>query len=114
MIATGSAGCNPYATTYQVQGNTLTISSLSITGQLCTEPPGIMEQETAYLAALPKAPSRYHPVRQKSTAIARRNFVLREMNQNGYLPAEDYAAAREIVSQELGHFRGDVVEVYLR
>ena len=26
----------------------------------------------------------------------------------------DYAAAREIVSQELGHFRGDVVEVYLR
>lgn len=26
----------------------------------------------------------------------------------------DYVAAREIVSQELGHFRGDVVEVYLR
>lgn len=26
----------------------------------------------------------------------------------------DHAAAREIVSQELGHFRGDVVEVYLR
>ena len=26
----------------------------------------------------------------------------------------DYAAAREIVSHELGHFRGDVVEVYLR
>ena len=26
----------------------------------------------------------------------------------------EYAVAREIVSQELGHFRGDVVEVYLR
>ena len=26
----------------------------------------------------------------------------------------DYAAAREIVSQELGHFRGNIVEVYLR
>ena len=26
----------------------------------------------------------------------------------------DYVTAREIVSQELGHFRGDVVEVYLR
>jgi hypothetical protein len=26
----------------------------------------------------------------------------------------DYVAAREIVSQELGHFRGDVVEAYLR
>ena len=28
--------------------------------------------------------------------------------------AFDYAAAREIVSQDLGHFRCDVVEVYLR
>ncbi len=25
-----------------------------------------------------------------------------------------YYPAREIVSQELGHFRGDIVEVYLR
>ena len=26
----------------------------------------------------------------------------------------DYVTARETVSQELGHIRGDVVEVYLR
>lgn len=39
-------------------------------------------QEVAYLAALPKAPSNYHPVRQKKRAIARRNFVLREMAEN--------------------------------
>ncbi len=41
--------------------------------------------EAAYLAVLPKAPSKYHPVRQKKRAIARRNYVLREMEQNGYL-----------------------------
>jgi len=33
-----------------------------------------------------------------------------ELQASGF----DYAAAREIVSQELGHFRGDVVEVHLR
>ena len=33
-----------------------------------------------------------------------------ELQSRGF----DYAAARETVSQELGHFRGDVVEVYLR
>ncbi|MEM0976534.1 MAG: PBP1A family penicillin-binding protein [Pseudomonadota bacterium] len=44
--------------------------------------------EAAYLAALPKAPSDYHPVRQKREAISRRNFVLKEMGENGYLTAE--------------------------
>ncbi len=49
--------------------------------------------EAAYLAVLPKAPSTYHPVRQKERAIARRNYVLREMEQNGYLPADVAEAA---------------------
>ena len=50
--------------------------------------------EAAYLAALPKAPSNYHPVRDREAAVARRNFVLREMHQNGYLDDAAYAAAR--------------------
>lgn len=41
--------------------------------------------EAAYLAALPKAPSNLHPVRDKDRAIARRNYVLGEMHENGYL-----------------------------
>ncbi|WP_137702009.1 penicillin-binding protein 1A [Marimonas lutisalis] len=41
--------------------------------------------EAAFLASLPKAPSDYHPVRQKDRLIARRNFVLEEMQENGYL-----------------------------
>ncbi len=51
--------------------------------------------EVAYLAALPKAPSTYHPVRAKERAISRRNFVLKEMYENGYLDQDRYAAARE-------------------
>ncbi len=51
-------------------------------------------QEAAYLAALPKAPSNYHPVREKKRAIERRNFVLREMAENGYLDAKVAEAAR--------------------
>ena len=50
--------------------------------------------EAAYLAAMPKAPSNYHPVREKERAIERRNFVLREMNENGYLTDEEYQTAR--------------------
>lgn len=51
-------------------------------------------QEVAYLAALPKAPSTYHPVLEEERAIARRNFVLKEMWQNGYLEDELYENAR--------------------
>ena len=50
--------------------------------------------EAAYLAALPKAPSNYHPVREKAAAIDRRNFVLREMFENGYIDEARYQAAR--------------------
>ncbi|MCL5778733.1 penicillin-binding protein 1A [Limibaculum sp. FT325] len=51
--------------------------------------------EAAYLAALPKAPSDLHPVRNRERAIARRNYVLRQMEENGYLTAEEARAARE-------------------
>ncbi|TDL84169.1 penicillin-binding protein 1A [Palleronia sediminis] len=52
-------------------------------------------QEAAYLAALPKAPSTYHPVRAKDRALERRNFVLREMFENGFLTEDEYRTARE-------------------
>ena len=50
--------------------------------------------EAAFLASLPKAPSDYHPVRQKDRLMARRNFVLREMNENGYIDDATYATER--------------------
>jgi penicillin-binding protein 1A len=46
--------------------------------------------EAAFLAALPKAPSDYHPVREKTRLLERRNYVLKEMFQNDYLSKEVY------------------------
>ncbi|MBL6840112.1 MAG: PBP1A family penicillin-binding protein [Rhodobacteraceae bacterium] len=46
--------------------------------------------EAAFLAALPKAPSDYHPVREKKRLLERRNYVLKEMFQNDYLSREVY------------------------
>ncbi|WP_108860392.1 penicillin-binding protein 1A [Ruegeria sp. Alg231-54] len=52
--------------------------------------------EAATLAAMPKAPSDYHPVRQKERLLARRDYVLREMNQNGYIDQATYEAEVEM------------------
>ena len=45
--------------------------------------------EMAYLAALPKAPNNYHPFRQPERAIERRNWVLDQMVENGYVTAAE-------------------------
>jgi len=64
-------------------------------------------EEAAYLAALPKGPSTYHPVRQKARATERRNFVLREMFQNGYLDkaAYDRAVAAPLKTVQNGDYK---------
>ncbi|MGB1361399.1 MAG: penicillin-binding protein 1A [Alphaproteobacteria bacterium] len=45
--------------------------------------------QAAYLAALPKAPNNYHPVRKKKKAIARRNWVLSRMYDEGYIDSDE-------------------------
>jgi penicillin-binding protein 1A len=42
-------------------------------------------EEAAYLAALPKAPNNYHPVRKYQAAIDRRNWVISRMVEDGYV-----------------------------
>ena len=50
----GSAGCNTYSGTYQVQGESLTISSpLAVTMMAC--PADVMAQETVFLSNLQAA-----------------------------------------------------------
>ena len=49
--------------------------------------------EAAYLAVLPKAPSNYDPVRATERALARRNYVLREMYRNGYISEQEWQSA---------------------
>lgn len=50
--------------------------------------------EMAYLAAVPKAPNNYHPVRQTERALARRNWVITRMAANGYITPEEAAEAQ--------------------
>ncbi|MBJ3774796.1 penicillin-binding protein 1A [Acuticoccus mangrovi] len=45
--------------------------------------------ETAYLAALPKAPNNYHPFRAPERAIERRNWVLERMAVDGVITEEE-------------------------
>ncbi|MDJ0930765.1 penicillin-binding protein 1A [Breoghania sp.] len=50
--------------------------------------------EAAYLAALPKAPNNYNPFRHPKAAIARRNWVIDRMVENGYVKPEDGEKAK--------------------
>src|SRR5690349_6290454 len=58
--------------------------------------------EAAYLAVLPKAPANYDPVRATEKALARRNYVLREMYRNGYITEDQWKSA---ATQPLGTIR---------
>ncbi|MDB5466644.1 MAG: penicillin-binding protein family, partial [Phenylobacterium sp.] len=52
--------------------------------------------ECAYLASLPKGPDNYHPIRRKAQAMARRNWVLDQMADLGWVTrAQADAAKRE-------------------
>ena len=51
-------------------------------------------EEVAYLAALPKAPNNYHPFRKTQAALIRRNWVIGQMEKNGYITSEQAEAAK--------------------
>jgi heat shock protein HslJ len=53
----GSAGCNTYTAGYTVTAGSdaIAIGPPASTRAFCAEPPGVMDQEAAYLAALPTA-----------------------------------------------------------
>ncbi len=53
-------------------------------------------EEVAFLAALPKAPNNYNPLRErtKARAVDRRNWIIGEMANNGFITAEQAKTAR--------------------
>lgn len=51
-------------------------------------------EEVAYLAALPKAPNNYHPVRNHDAALERRNYVISRMESDGYIAEAEAEIAR--------------------
>lgn len=52
-------------------------------------------EEAAYLAALPKGPNNYNPKKRYDAAIARRNWVIERMLEDGYVTEEDAKIAQE-------------------
>jgi len=58
--------------------------------------------EAAFLAALPKGPNNYHPRRRTEAAVARRNWILGQMRELGWLTetAEREAAAAPLVVRD--------------
>ena len=58
--------------------------------------PDLSLAQMAYLAALPKGPDNYHPIHQKANAIGRRNWILGQMAELGWVTrAEAEAAMKE-------------------
>lgn len=55
--------------------------------------------EAAYLAAIPKGPSNYHPIRKKEKAIERRNWVIGRMLEDTHI---DERTAQEAQASDLG------------
>ncbi|WP_445488235.1 penicillin-binding protein 1A [Rhodopseudomonas sp. RCAM05734] len=53
--------------------------------------------EAAYLAALPKAPSSLHPIKNRDRAIERRNYVIDRLLENGWIKQADAEKARKDV-----------------
>src|SRR5437773_3469707 len=51
--------------------------------------------EAAYQAALPKAPSALHPVKNRDRAIERRNYVVDRLLENGWIKQADADKARK-------------------
>ncbi|EPX85771.1 penicillin-binding protein, 1A family [Rubellimicrobium thermophilum DSM 16684] len=69
--------------------------------------------EAAYLAALAQRPGNLHPVRNNADAVARRNYVLRRMAEDGYITraeaeAEAALPLRTVQSGDYPSFRSTV------
>ena len=54
--------------------------------------------QCAYVASLPKGPDNYHPIRNKAKAMARRNWVLGQMADQGWVSK---AEARKAMADDL-------------
>ena len=50
--------------------------------------------EASFLAALPKAPNNYHPIRKKKAAVIRRNWVIKRLFQERIITDEQALKAR--------------------
>ena len=66
-------------------------------------------EEAAYLAALPKGPNNYNPKKRYDAAIARRNWVIERMKEDGYVSDEEAKVASQmplkVVDKHFGYLK---------
>ena len=66
-------------------------------------------EEIAYLAALPKGPNNYNPQTKYDAAVARRNWVLNRMVEDGYISEEEAKEAQakplKVVTRKSGFLK---------
>ena len=72
-------------------------------------------EEMAFLAALPQAPSEYHPVRARERVTTRRDWIIGQMVENGYVTEEESEVARShplitVQSGDIDAFRDSLPE----
>ncbi len=60
-------------------------------------------EEAAYLAALPKGPNNYNPQKRYDAAVARRNWVIGRMAEDGYISEEQAEAAKQKPLETVEH-----------
>ncbi len=65
--------------------------------------------EAAMIAALPKAPSRINPIASPERALERRNYVLGQMLEHGYISREEYEQA--VAAEDFAYAHEPTVEV---
>ena len=77
-------------------------------------------EESALLAGLPKAPSRFNPFVNPDLAKIRRNYVLKRMFEDGYITREEYenALSKPVVVRRDSRYRAsdyvlDMIREYL-
>ena len=70
--------------------------------------------QTAMIAGLPKAPSRYNPVRKPKRAKIRRDYILQRMLEQKYITAEQYQQAiAEDVSAKVYQVESETYAPYI-
>jgi len=71
--------------------------------------------EAAYLAALPKAPNNYHPIKNKKAAIGRRNWVIKRLVREKIINKDQAIEARnsELKINKRAEFKSVEARYYL-
>ena len=95
----GSAGCNNYTAAYELDGENISIGPAAVTRKFCNEPEGIMEQETAYLAALEN-------VKSYQIELDRLKFL----DSDGLLVVEYQAVESKSLTETVWHLNAFLTE----